>query len=289
MTRPSQLALIAFVYLAGAGAAHSSGTWSAGAAVIGLLVLLAVSASVHLVNEYADAESDPITRRTPFSGGSGALQHHDLSRAVPLTGAALALAAGLGGGFLATWTGHLSPVALTLLIIGAAGGWLYSVPPKLALSRRGLGEMGNALLGGLLLPVYGFAVQVGTVTAWAVIAFVPFALVDFASVMATAWPDRGADALVGKRTLAVRWPARRLRATFATSAVLALAVLLAATDRALPVTVAVASLAVLPFAAVAVLRFARIDSPTWAVATMVGLITVQLVAWWSLAPGAWAS
>ncbi len=186
MTRPSQLALIALVYLAGAGAARSSGTWSAEAAVIGLLVLLAVSASVHLVNEYADAETDAITRRTPFSGGSGALLHHDLSRAVPLTGAALALAAGLGGGFLATWTGHLPPVALTLLIIGAAGGWLYSVPPTLALSRRGLGEIGNALLGGLLLPVYGFAVQVGTVTTWAVVAFVPFALVDFASVMATA-------------------------------------------------------------------------------------------------------
>ncbi len=95
--------------------------------------------------------------------------------------------------------------------------------------------------------------------------------------------------LVGKRTLAARWPARRLRATFATSAVMALAVLLAAADRALPATVAAASLAVLPLAAVAVIRFTRIDSPTWAVATMVGLITVQLVAWWSLAPGAWAS
>ncbi|MDQ3689682.1 MAG: hypothetical protein M3406_06525 [Chloroflexota bacterium] len=50
----------------------------------------------------------------------------------------------------------------------------------------------------------------------------------------------------------------------------ALAVLLAAADRALPATVAAASLAVLPLAAVAVLRFTRIDSPTWAVATMWG-------------------
>ncbi len=46
--------------------------------------------------------------------------------------------------------------------------------------------------------------------------------------------------------------------------------LLAAADRALPATVAAASLAVLPLAAVAVLRFTRIDSPTWAVATMWG-------------------
>ena len=46
--------------------------------------LLAVSAgvlisiSIHYVNEYADVETDRITQRTAFSGGSGALPESGL-------------------------------------------------------------------------------------------------------------------------------------------------------------------------------------------------------------------
>jgi len=73
MSRPSQLLLIAVVYLAGASAARASIGVDLPAVATGLILLLLVAASVHYANEFADAETDAITRRTAFSGGSGAL------------------------------------------------------------------------------------------------------------------------------------------------------------------------------------------------------------------------
>ncbi|NIS35092.1 MAG: prenyltransferase, partial [Actinobacteria bacterium] len=99
--------------------------------------------------------------------------------------------------------------AIGVLVVGAVFGWQYSLPP-LALAWRGVGEVDNAALGGLVLPAYGFAVAAGTVTVDALLATVPFATVVFLNLLDTTWPDRAADAAVGKRTLATRWPAGRL-------------------------------------------------------------------------------
>jgi 1,4-dihydroxy-2-naphthoate polyprenyltransferase len=287
MSRPSQLALITVVYLAGSGAARASGHLSIDAGLVALLALLAVAASVHLANEYADADTDVLTRRTPFSGGSGALTRSGLPRSVALGSAIGAVIVGIGGAVTAVWIGQMPLVALSLLVIGAVFGWLYSLPRTLALSRNGLGEVTNALLGGLLLPIYGFAVHAGTIPWWVVGAFAPFALVDYANVMATAWPDREADRAVGKLTLAARWPARRLQMAFVGSLLAAGLLMVGLTDRSVPVSVALASVMVIPLAAVATLQFTKSESPFWAVATMVALIAVQLVAWWSLPAGSW--
>jgi 1,4-dihydroxy-2-naphthoate octaprenyltransferase len=46
----------------------------------GALALLSAAMAVHYANEYADAETDALTVRTPSSGGSGALERTDLPR-----------------------------------------------------------------------------------------------------------------------------------------------------------------------------------------------------------------
>ena len=79
MSRPAQLLAIILVYLFGSIVA-----WAQDASpnriafVYGLLVVLLVSASIHIANEYADYETDALTQRTLYSGGSGALQDLDL-------------------------------------------------------------------------------------------------------------------------------------------------------------------------------------------------------------------
>ena len=75
MSRPDQLALVTLVYGMGSAIALADGhSVDPTATGVGLLALPLVSASVHHASEYADYFADYLAVRTPFSGGSGALQ-----------------------------------------------------------------------------------------------------------------------------------------------------------------------------------------------------------------------
>ena len=278
LARPDQLLAVTLVYIWGVLLAlgHTlPGTAVLPSALAGLLPLLLVSASIHYANEYADAETDALTQRTPFSGGSGALAAFGADRRVALADAILSLAAGLVLAALLLWLGWLPPLALGLLLLGALGGWMYSLPP-LALAWRGWGELDNALLGGILLPAYGFAVLVGRLDAAALWVTLPFALLVFVNLLATTWADRAADAQVGKWTLATRWPVRRLRLLYGTAVVLVLLALLALRGPLLPDPLFWASLLVLPAALWAGLAYTRRHSPFPSVFTMILFLLVQL-------------
>lgn len=74
MSRPEQVVLIAAVYGLGVVAASDSITDPTdGSVLIGLAAVMLTAVSVHVINEYADVETDALTRRSAFSGGSGAL------------------------------------------------------------------------------------------------------------------------------------------------------------------------------------------------------------------------
>jgi 1,4-dihydroxy-2-naphthoate octaprenyltransferase len=278
MSRPSQLLLIAVVYALGVaiGVARGPALDTTGA-IAGLAVLLPVAASVHYANEYADYETDALTDRTPFSGGSGALQKTGLDRGLALRAAQVTLTAGTAGAVWCLLHGLTTPTLAVLAGI-AVFGWQYSVEP-LALSRHGLGEVTNAALGGLLLPLYGFAVQTGSVRASVLLACLPFALLVFVNLLETQWPDREADAAVGKRTLPTRWHARRLRVAYALGALAAFLALAALSGRVLPPLVAWASVPAVPPVAWGVVRYTRREKPFPAVVGMVVVAVGQLAAW----------
>jgi len=287
-SRPPQLLLIAGVYALGTKIALANGgqTTTTGF-VAGLVALLPVAASVHYINEYADYETDALTDRTPFSGGSGALQETGLPRTVTLRAATLSLVFGAALTALFLLTDTLSLDAAGLLAVIAVLGWQYSVPP-LALIRHGIGELDNAVLGGLVLPIYGAAVVGGELPTVA-LAVVPFTLVVFLNLLEVHWPDREADAAAGKRTLVVRWPPARLRTTYAVVAVTAAVALLVLTPLGvwqnspvptpIPVPVAAASFAVAPLVVWGWLGYTKRRLPWPSVAAMVGLAAVQFLAW----------
>ncbi|MFC7235818.1 prenyltransferase [Halosegnis marinus] len=275
-SRPSQLLLIAAVYALGVAVARGmEATVAPAETAVGLLVLLPVAVSVHYANEYADHETDRLTDRTPVSGGSGALEATGLPREFLLRAGAVALAAGVGAAAAGWLAGPLSPVALALLVGIAVLGWQYSVGP-LSLSRRGLGELDNSLLGGLVLPLYGAAVVASPDTAVA-LAVLPFALVVFCNLLATQWPDRRADAAVGKDTLAVRLSAAGIRRLYLLVALLAAVSLLLLAGGAVPTTVALASLSAAPLLLWGAATFPGRPFPT--VAAMVVLAVAQTAAW----------
>ncbi len=277
MARPSQLALVWAVYAAGVllGLARIGTASEPWPVLMGALLIGAAAVSAHLVNEAEDAATDRRTVRTPFSGGSGALAASGLDPSIPLR-AGLALAAVVVAATWLAWVGLGLPApAATLVLAGLAGALFYSLPP-LAAMRHGWGEPLNALLGGLLLPLAGVAVVVGSVGLADLLAFAPFALVVLASVMATAWPDREADAATGKVTLQVRLRPTTLRRIHAgVSAGFVVATALVAVAGAAPY--ALAGLVVVPALVIGTMGYTRRPSPLPSVAAMVGLVVVSMV------------
>ena len=277
MSRPSQVALIVLVYLLGALVALRSHRLDALSLASGLLALVPVAVSVHYVNEYADYETDAMTERTPFSGGSGALQSTDVTRGFALRAAWPTLAVGLGFGVVCLVHG-LPAASVLLLGTIALLGWQYSLGP-LALVWRGAGEVTNAVLGGLLLPLYGAATQTGGVETTVALAMVPFTLLVMVNLLATHWPDREADAAVGKRTLVTMVRPRRLRQAYVVFGLAALVSLLVLSGRVLPPSVTLLSLPAFAVAAWGYRRYTRQRSPFPAVAAMVTLALGQTLGW----------
>jgi len=282
--RPSQLVLIGLVYMLGVGmgdALTHPGTRSWFRIGVGAAVLFPIAVSIHYANEYADVETDRLTEQTPFSGGSGALARSGVSRKLLAWATAGTLTVGAGAGIVGWQLGLLPTTAAILLSVTAVAGLAYSLPP-VALIRRGVGELTNALLGGLILPLYGVAV-VGRVTAVTILAVVPFTMLVGCNLLATHWPDRKADAAVGKRTLAVRWSPRTLRQGYWTLAGLAILTTGSLATRFLSQTVVVAQTLALPLLLWGGVVLTRQRSPFPAVGAMVVHAGASTVAWWWLA------
>ena len=281
MSRPSQLLLIALVYVFGTIIALAEGNpFNLGVFIFGLIALIPASASVHYANEYADYETDSLTVRTPFSGGSGALQSSGLSRQLALISAWVAVFIGITLVSIGWVSGLLNVTTIVILILGTFFGWMYSLHP-LAFARHGWGELVNASLGGVLLPVYGYTVQTGRIDVTILLASLPFGILAFLNLLATTWPDRDADAMVGKRTLATRWSSNRLRLLHTTAAVgYFVLILLFLWAGILPPLVAWSSFLVTPLVVWGGLTYTRRRSPFPTVAAMVLLMILQTIAWW---------
>ena len=164
------------------------------------------------------------------------------------------------------------------LVVGAWGGWMYSLPP-LRLAWNGWGELDNALLGGILLHVYGHSVLSGRIDLKVIAGCVPFMLLAFNNLLATTWADRDADAQVGKNTLATRWSISQLRTLYAGVAVIAFALLLLLRGWVLPPSVAYAGFLALPMVVWGWRTYTRIHNPYPTSNAMVVFLLAQMGAW----------
>lgn len=284
MSRPAQLLAIFLVYLYGSFVA-----WVYDAKlnptdfIFGLLVVLLVSASIHLANEYADFDTDSLTRRTPFSGGSGALPELGLPRRIALVSAWIAVLIGSILAVIGYTMGVLNASALGVLFLGTFFGWMYSLPP-LALAWRGWGELDNALLGGVTLPLYAYLVQTRNPDPRVILIFIPFGMLVFVNLLATTWADREADRAVGKFTLATQWKIPHLRWLFLAVAV-SVFIYLGIFNQFFPRLAVFGSLLVIPILIWAYLAYTRQNSPFPAVTAMAVYLLIQIAAWGSVLAG----
>ncbi|BCX06058.1 MAG: prenyltransferase [Candidatus Roseilinea sp.] len=278
MARPQMIAAGLLVYALGvimgarsAGAVH----WPAMGA--GLIALLAANLCAHFADEFADRDVDALSRRTWFSGGSGVLPAGLVPPELALRAAWVTAGFALFTSIIFAAVGLLSITALGVILLGLVGGWCYSMPPW-ALERRGLGEVTNALLGAMLIPLLGFATQHGALTLEAALGLLPVFVITMVNLLGVHWADRRADAAVGKRTLVVMLGARTLH-LHRLLTVLTYALTWAPAGVVLPLGVVVAITLTLPISLWATLTFTRREQDGASSAAMVALMIAACAGW----------
>ncbi|MBV8726453.1 MAG: prenyltransferase [Candidatus Eremiobacteraeota bacterium] len=184
--------------------------------------------------------------RTPFSGGCGVLQANSLPAVVAARLAIGAASIGLLGTILIFI--RYSPAATTLAIAIGILSWAYSAPPTRLLAR-GLGELNVTIVVAMLVPLFGYAMQTGTIDIRALLSTLPAACAMFAMMLCVEIPDREADGVSGKVNLLVRFGMHRARRIIELS-ILALFVVAAAAAvlGAVPATFAYFALGTVPVA-----------------------------------------
>lgn len=275
MARPLILLSTFSSWFLGVAIAYGSGyefSWASFA--YGLIVMTLISSSIHLVNEYADYETDALTRRTAYSGGSDVLPSGLVPRAWAMTAAIISAFSGLLIQGMVILAGLHPPEALVIALVGTAGGWAYSLPPRLA--WRGFGEIWNTLLGAWFLPYFGFVQMSGSLAPWVLGAVLPVTFFAFNNLLAVTWPDREADAAVGKNTLATRLRPGTLKTLYGSCILLSLASL--TLNRLSPLVIR-SSLVAYPLMVLGWFTYTRRDvtgSTIWGLHT---LIVTQTLAW----------
>jgi 1,4-dihydroxy-2-naphthoate octaprenyltransferase len=161
--------------------------------------LIVAHISVNVFNDYFDSRSrlDTKTVRTPFSGGSGAIQSGLLSEKQALwVGIATLIIIIPIGVFFTVVTGWL---LLPLLAIAIICIILYTP----LILKMGYPEW-SAGLGLGVLPVLGaYFVQTGTYTIGAVLASIPSGILVHNLLLLNEFPDAEYDVTVKRRTLPI--------------------------------------------------------------------------------------
>lgn len=189
--------------------------WRIGMPMDGVLLAKVVAGalcahiSVNMLNEYADFRSglDATTRRTPFSGGSGALPAQPQWAGAVLAAGLLALGVTLVVGWevlrLRGWA--ILPIGLAgVLLVLLYTPWITR-QPLLCLLAPGLG-VGPLMVAGTHVALGGHNLPAALAASW-----VPGCLAS-ALLLLNQFPDREADRVVGRRNLVIvygrPWAAR---------------------------------------------------------------------------------
>jgi 1,4-dihydroxy-2-naphthoate octaprenyltransferase len=196
-TRPKFLILAPICVFAGIAAVDYQGfEIDAILALSCLLVALFAHMSVNLLNEYHDAQSglDDITQKTPFSGGSGALQSVPSAlRSVRFAAWTSALFTCLVGVYIIL---QVNPWLSVLGIIGVAIVALYTPwinkSPWLCLISPGIGF-------GLLMVNGTYIALAGSFDIFALLISIPIFCLVNNLLLLNQFPDAQADKTVGRR------------------------------------------------------------------------------------------
>lgn len=213
--RPRTLPAAAAPVLVGTGAAAQIEAAHLGRALLALGVALALQVGVNYANDYSDGVRGTDAERV------GPMRLTASGAALPKQVKAAAFAAfgvaGLLGLGLVALSGQWWLLAIGALCVAAA--WFYTGGRR-PYGYLGLGEVGVFVFFGLVAVLGTTYTQSGTLTWPAWVGAVAVGLIACALLMVNNLRDIPTDALVGKRTLAVRLGEHRARRAYAVMVVL---------------------------------------------------------------------
>ena len=213
--RPRTLPAAAAPVLVGSGAAAHLGAFDLGRAALALGVALTLQVGVNYANDYSDGiRGTDVDRVGPMRLTASGTARPSTVKAAAFT--AFGVAALLG-----TWLVALSG-QWWLLAVGAAAilaAWGYTGGRR-PYGYRGLGEVGVFTFFGLVAVLGTTYTQAGELSWPAWVGAVAVGMLACALLMANNLRDVPTDALVGKRTLAVRLGEPRSRRVYAALVVL---------------------------------------------------------------------
>jgi 1,4-dihydroxy-2-naphthoate octaprenyltransferase len=262
-TKPGFLTITLFGTLLGLATAWV-GAVPFSAWLAGVTIFLAVSthAAVNVLNDWCDHlnGTDAINdgRIYPFTGGSRLIQNGVVTPGATRALAIALFAFSIAGGVLLTF--RVGPQLLWFGVAGVVIGWAYSARP-LALNCRGLGELCVASAFWLLVAGADF-VQRGAISAVPFWAGAGYALMVTNILYINQFPDRVADAAVGKRHWVVRMDVRTARWGYPAIVVLAaLSIITPVVIGALPAGALLALVGLLPAMPAAKTVVTKADTP----------------------------
>ena len=259
------------------------------AVMIALVLTGAVAAhiSVNALNEYHDFNSglDLQTRRTAFSGGSGALPDHPEAVTAVLIAGLLSLLATIAiGGYLIAVAGtSILPIGIAGTVLVASYTQWINRSPWLCLIAPGTGF-------GSLMVVGTHLVLTGNVSGpiW-LVSLVPFFLINNLLLL-NQYPDINADASVGRKTFPIVFGINNSNIVYALfmAAAYATIVLLVA-NKQIPVTglVALLPLALSLFALSGAVRYSSQigEQPRYMAANVAAAVLTPLLLGIAIAAG----
>lgn len=234
----------------GIAMAWDAGSFNLQTAVLTLVGVLSLHASVNVLNDYFDFRSglDLATTPTPFSGGSTVLPAKELPPTSVLYAGVAFLAAGLGVGFYFIYASSFNPVLVAIIAIAAISIVGYSP----LISRFGMGELIAGLNFGPLLLLGTYYLQTRTVDVEPILVGIALGILVAGILYINEFPDTTADRESGRRHLVVRWGKARAASRFRILIVSAYLVVVAG----------VATRLVTPFALLCLLAFPKAWSAT---------------------------
>ena len=206
--RPRTLPAAVAPVLVGSGAAALVDAFSAGRALLALVVALALQVAVNYANDYSDGvRGTDVDRVGPVRLVGSGLASPRAVKSAALVAFAVAAAAGLALAWLTT----LWLVPLGAVMMAAAWGYTGGASPY---GYRGLGEVSVFVFFGLVAVAGTTYVQAERVTWPAVLGGAGCGALACAILVTNNLRDIPTDAVAGKRTLAVRLGDARTRSLY---------------------------------------------------------------------------
>jgi len=205
LSRPLFLLGGALLYALGVGIARYLGTpidWSL--YLMGQAYVTTMQLSAQYLNEYFDAQADQDNpRRTPFSGGSGAVGEGKLSKETVMWAALTTLTILASLTVLLISVVSLTPLLVGIVVLAFVGSFFYSTPP-IRLVSSGYGELTTSILVANLVPMFAFALQTGELHRLLVMSTFPLTALHLAMMIVFEFPDYLNDLKYQKLNLLVR-------------------------------------------------------------------------------------